>query len=324
MSAQTPAMPAAGQRQSGLLKSDLPQLREWEWPFVTIRGREDGPLATIIAGVHGAEYVSIHAAQRLARELDPAEVRGRILIVPVVNLPMFWSRAAFTSPIDGVNLNRVFPGNPDGTFTEALAHLIFTTCIAPSDTFFDLHGGDVFEELASFTGYAADAAPEVTARSRELAAAFGLDFCLGSVDAPGTVSGQSNRVAARHGVVSVLAEAGGNGLLTMPEVDVLVAGTRRALQLAGNLAGEPQAPPTPSRQMNWSGSVYASQDGFWVSDVRAGDEVRAGQRLGQLLDLLGQPLETLTAASDGAVVYRTTSAAVKEGGLLVAIATETV
>jgi predicted deacylase len=322
MATTTPNMPAAGQRHSGLLKSDLPVLRDWEWPFVSISGQQDGPLATVIAGVHGAEYVSIHAAQRLARELDPADVRGRILIVPIVNLPMFWERSAFTSPIDGLNLNRVFPGNPEGTFTEALAHLIFSTCIAPSDTFIDLHGGDVFEELASFSGYAADAAPEVTARSRALAEALGLEFCLGSVDAPGTVSGQSNRVAARHGIVSALAEAGGNGLLTMPEVDLLVDGTRRALQVAGHLAGEPQAPPRPSRMMAWSGSVYASQDGFWVADVRAGQELRAGQQLGRLLDLLGQPLETLTAANDGVVVYRTTSAAVKQGGLLAAIAAE--
>lgn len=310
--------PSPGERFVGRLTSSLPALAGWAWPYVTISGREDGPLATITAGVHGSEYVSIHAAQRLARELDPAEVRGRIQIVPVINLPMFWERSAFLTPIDGINPNRVFPGDPEGSFSHALTHLFFSACIAPSDAYFDLHGGDVFEELATFTGYAADAAPEIAARSRALAEAFGFDFCMGTVDPPGTTSGQSNRVAARHGVPSVLAEAGGNALLTMPEVDRLVAGTRRALQAAGNLPGEPEPPPT--RHMRWAPSLTASVDGFWICDVRAGDAVQAGQRLGRITDLLGETLMEYHSAVDGYVVYRTTSAAVKAGGLLVAIA----
>lgn len=85
MSTTRPVMPPVGQRHAGNLTSDLPVLEGWSWPYVTIAGHEDGPLATIIAGIHGCEYVSIHAAVRLARELDPGEVRGWILIVPIVN-----------------------------------------------------------------------------------------------------------------------------------------------------------------------------------------------------------------------------------------------
>jgi predicted deacylase len=318
MSNESLKMPAPGHRYIGTLTSDLPALQGWSWPYVTIAGREDGPLATITAGVHGSEYVSIHAAQRLAQELDPAEVRGRIQIVPVVNPAMFWERSAFLSPIDDVNPNRVFPGNAEGTYSHALTHFIFTNCIAGSDAFFDLHGGDVFEELATFTGYAADAAPEVTAKSRAMAEAFGFDFCMGTVDPPGTVSGQSNRVAARQGVPSVLAESGGNALLTLPDVDVLVQGTRRALQVAGNLPGEPDPPPT--RHMRWAPSLTASADGFWISAVRAGQEIRSGQPLGRIVDLLGEQLAAYESSVDGYVVYQTTSAAVKQGGLLVSMA----
>src|SRR5262249_799410 len=84
MAADGPAMPGRGERHEGTLTSDLPVLQGWTWPYVTIAGRQDGPQATIIAGIHGCEYVSIRAAVRLARELDPAEVRGRILVVPIV------------------------------------------------------------------------------------------------------------------------------------------------------------------------------------------------------------------------------------------------
>jgi len=317
MSTTQPVMPATGQRHEGALTSDFPALEGWSWPYVTISGQQDGPLATIIAGIHGCEYVSIRAAVRLGRELDPGQVRGRLLIVPIVNLPSFWERVPFVSPIDGLNPNRTFPGRPDGTFTEALAHMIFQTCIVPSDAFIDLHGGDLVEELAPFTGYATDAAPEVTSKARAMAEAFGLDYCIGRPQQPGGRSGLTHMVAARHGVPGVLAEAGGIGQLTMPDVDLLVDGTRRALQVAGNLPGEPDAPAT--RHISRSVTVFAPAAGFWICDVRAGDEVRAGQRLGQILSLLGETLETIEAPDDGFVIYQTTSAAVKPDGLLVNI-----
>src|SRR5690348_14949207 len=99
MTATAPEFPAAGQRHSGAFTSDIPVLADWSWPYVSISGAQDGPRTTIIAGIHGCEYVSIHAAQRLARELDPADVRGQILVVPIVNLPSFWERSPFVTPI---------------------------------------------------------------------------------------------------------------------------------------------------------------------------------------------------------------------------------
>src|SRR5579884_2132490 len=120
-----PVMAARGERHEGELVSDLPLLRGMSWPYVTINGAQDRPRTTITAGIHGCEYVSIRAAVRLSRELDPAELRGQILVVPIVNLPSFWERAAFFTPQDGKNLNRVFPGLARGTFSEQLAYFIF-------------------------------------------------------------------------------------------------------------------------------------------------------------------------------------------------------
>lgn len=312
-------MPGAGQRREGELTADLPVLAGWSWPYVAISGAQDGPLTTIIAGIHGCEYVSIRAAVRLGRELEPAELRGRVLVVPIVNLPAFWSRTPFVCPIDGKNPNRVFPGDPAGTFTEALAHFIFTTCIAPSDAFLDLHGGDLVEELVPFAGYAGGAAEAVAARSRAMAEAFGCPYIVaGRGGAPGARGGLTHVAAAQHGVPSILAEAGGIGQLTAPEVDLLVEGTRRALQVAGNLPGEPR-PPVAARHIRQSATVTAPADGFWAGDVRAGETVHAGQRVGRLYGLLGEVLHEIDAPQDGVVLYRTTSAAVKAEGLLMNI-----
>src|SRR5688500_11381790 len=110
MSTTQRIMPATGKSHDGDITTDIQVLDGWAWPYVPLAGQQDGPLTTIIAGIHGSEYVSIHAAVRLARELDPGQMRGRVLIVPIVNLPSFWQRVPFVCPIDGVNPNRIFPG----------------------------------------------------------------------------------------------------------------------------------------------------------------------------------------------------------------------
>ena len=257
--------------------SDAPLLAGWSWPYTTIIGREDGPQATIIAGIHGCEYVSIHAAMRLAAEIDPAEIRGRVLIVPVVNLPAFQERTPFVCPIDGKNPNRFFPGRPDGTFSEVLADFIFTTCIAPSDAFFDLHGGDMVEELEPFAIFSADAAPggrRALARIRR-----GVRPALHRRSArarPGSTGGMTFAAAAAVGMPGLIAEAGGIGQLTAPDVDLLVNGARRALRVAGNLTGPRFAPGTRS-----SGGVQlALLDGGGILDRRRARGRRCPRRAG--------------------------------------------
>jgi predicted deacylase len=254
---------------------------------------------------------------RLARELDPAEVVGRILVVPVMNLPAFWERTGFVCPLDGKNPNRFFPGQAVGTFTEAMDYLIFNTCIAPSNALLDLHGGDIVEELIPFSVFSAAAEPGVVERSRAMAAAFGLPYTIGRTEAPRGFGGMTYDAAAKAGVSGIIAEAGGIGQLTASNVDLLVDGARRALQAAGNLPGEPELPPTTwvTRMTH----VYATQGGFWVSAVALGDEVSEGQRLGQIYSLLGEAVETIIAPHDGKIMLRMTSAAVKPNGLLLEV-----
>ena len=112
-----------------LLAFDSPALAGYEWPYFAASGAGDGPTLCLIAGIHGAEYPPIEAVIRFCRQLDPAELRGRLVALPVVNLPAFWERTPFVCPRDGKNPNRVFPGDANGTFSEALAHHLFETVI---------------------------------------------------------------------------------------------------------------------------------------------------------------------------------------------------
>ena len=142
-------------------------------PAFELKGAADGPRLSLIGGIHGCEYSSIAAVTRVMRELDPAELSGTITAVPVVSMDSFTQRSPFVVPADGKNLNRSFPGDPDGSYTDRLAHDIFTQLIEPADALIDLHGGDLVEALEPFTLYSSEAA-------RGLALAFNLPYVVDS------------------------------------------------------------------------------------------------------------------------------------------------
>lgn len=119
-----------------------------ELPCFEAQGAPGGPQVCLLAGIHGGEYSSIAAVTRLMRDVDPAALSGRITAVPIVSMTSFRARTAFVVPEDGKNLNRCFPGSPDGTFSDILARHVFDELIAPSDVLIDLHGGDIVEALS--------------------------------------------------------------------------------------------------------------------------------------------------------------------------------
>ncbi|CAN5803263.1 hypothetical protein BH20VER1_BH20VER1_28940 [soil metagenome] len=96
-------------------------------PVVSITGAAPGPVLFVGSGVHGGEYPPIEAVIRLSRAIDPAELSGTVILMPVLNLPAFWSRSMFVCPVDGVNPNRVFPGDVNGSYSEQMTHALITS-----------------------------------------------------------------------------------------------------------------------------------------------------------------------------------------------------
>jgi predicted deacylase len=269
-----------------------------------------GPNISVIGGVHGCEYSSIAAVTRLMRELEQRDVNGTVTGVPVVSMESFRQRSAFVVPEDGKNLNRSFPGDPNGTYTDRLAHDIFTQLIEPADALLDLHGGDLVEALEPFALYRDE-------RAMELALAFGLPYVI---DSRGGLEGMTAGAAAQAGIPGVIAEAGGIGQLEERAIELLASGARNALKQLGVLEGEP-APPrsTIVGRFEW---VYGGPAGFWVPAVKTGDEVKEGQPLGEIRDLYGDTRQEVMAPVDGVVLFLTTSAAVAENGLLMGLGSQ--
>lgn len=297
--------------------SENPTLAGVEWPVFEARGRRDGPRLTLMAGIHGCEYPAIAAVRTFMRELDTSSLAGSILAVPIASPTSFHGRSAFVVPEDGRNLNRTFPGRPDGSFTEALADHIFQTFMLGSDLVIDLHGGDLFEALEPFAIY--DDSPQ-REMAGSLARAFGLPYVI--CQRGSDLKGMTSVAAADAGIPAIIAEVGGCGLLEADAVALHLTGLRNALRAAGMLDGPVQAPATPqylSADFRW---MRCENAGWWQSEVAVGTMVVSGQRLGSILDPFGDELEEIVAPLDGAIGFLTTSPAVAQDGLLLAIAGE--
>ena len=146
--------PAPGTVRRGTLRFSHPALADWSWPYTVVRGAEGGPHLALISGVHPAEYPAIEGNIRVTRALDPANLRGTVVSLPVIDMPAFLPRSPFVCPIDGKNPNRFFPGDPEGTFTDVMDDAIFRAVIAPADALVDLHGGEIRPEPNEPTGCA--------------------------------------------------------------------------------------------------------------------------------------------------------------------------
>jgi uncharacterized protein len=289
-------------------------------PLVEVTGAADGPLLTVLAGVHGCEYASMAAVRRWARGLQARELRGRVRAVPVLNLPAFTARSPFVIPEDGKNLNRSFPGDPAGTLADRLAHDTFTRLIEDSDALVDAHCGDLVEALEPFAFY--DGGPSED-RARDLALAYGLPYVLRQQPSPDrTVAGSTSAAAAEAGVPAIIAEAGGCGLIEEHAVQLHIIGLNgvlAALGLTDRPSPDAATLPVPTF-LHGSIWPHSRRAGWWEPAVRPGDAVAEGQLLGTISSLdAATVLETITAPAAGVVMFLTSSPAVSADGLLLGL-----
>jgi uncharacterized protein len=289
-----------------------------EVSVIELTGAGDGPRLVVLAGVHGCEYASMAAVRRWARGLEERELRGRVVAVPVLNLPAFRARTPFLVPDDGKNLNRCFPGDPAGTLADRLAYDAFTQLIVGSDALVDAHTGDMVEALEPFALY--DTGP-AEARARELASAYGLGYVIRQEPGPDrAVGGSTSAAAAEAGIPAIIAEAGGCGLVERAAVDAHVRGLDRilaALGMTGPTAPDASQGPAHLRRFLW---VRCADEGWWEPAVGPGEPVAQGQVLGTVSSLDGaRLLQTITAPAAGVPLFVTSSPAVAADGLLLGL-----
>jgi uncharacterized protein len=287
-------------------------------PLVEATGSEDGPLLTVISGVHGCEYASMDGVRRWTRSLEDRELRGRVRAVPVLNLHAFHARTPFLVPDDGENLNRCFPGDPAGTLADRLAYAAFTQLITGSDAYIDAHCGDMVEALEPFAMFHAGPTEE---KSREMAVAYRLPYVIREEPRPDpSLGGLSSGAASGIGIPAITAESGECGLVQEEAVARHVRGLNGVLAVLG-MADLPEGTPDPSptylNQFLW---MRTERGGWWAPTVTTGESVADGQVIGTITTLDGsEVLETITAPADGVPIFITSSPAVADDGLLLGL-----
>ncbi len=285
---------------------------------VTITGSKPGPVVFVNAGVHGGEYPAIETVIRLTTSLKPEDVSGAVVLMPVLNIHGFWNRSMFVCPVDNQNPNRLFPGDPNGSYSEQMVYALTTEFIANVDCYMDLHGGDMVEELVPFS-ICRRGDEDVDQKSLEYARVFGLPYVL-MVDRPIQVAkGSMSFVAgAERGVPSFIAEAGGVGRLQLDAVDQLTNGILRVLNHIGVTKKDvPQADdPVLLSNFEW---LYSEKAGMFYPSVDIDEEVKEGQVVGRIGSFTGETLEVVQTPIGGRVLFTTTSPAISEKGLLMGI-----
>lgn len=184
---------APGTKTRGTVPADLGALTV-DIPLTLVNGARPGPRVLITAGVHGGEFTGIEAATRLASLLEPSQVHGQVIICPVANPPAVYQGRLGISPLDGVNINRVFPGDPDGGPTERLAAWLFAHLLDGADAYADLHAGGIDEVLRNFVGYRLTGDAPHDAKTADMARSLGIEDIVIGLDTKG---GNSQAAAAR-------------------------------------------------------------------------------------------------------------------------------
>lgn len=276
-------------------------------PISILKGKEEGPVFTIVAGVHGYEYPPIIAVQQLLSEIDVAKLKGTLIVIPLANTGSFYTRTPFRNPQDKVNLNGAMPGKKDGTVTQKIAHFITNSIIPKSDIFLDIHCGGAAEDLLPFVCYYDNKNyPDKTAQTKMLSEASGFDhvvsyaFTLKEHDPAKYVFKQ----ACKDGKVVLSFESGKLGNVQADAVARNRDGVYRILQVLNMYPKIVDEASPEFTTLNNQKYLSAEEQGIFYSDLKAGDKVTKGQEVGYITNEFGKVKSRLKAPASGVILYK--------------------
>ncbi|UHD47695.1 N(2)-acetyl-L-2,4-diaminobutanoate deacetylase DoeB [Aureimonas altamirensis] len=288
---------------------------------ITVVANGEGPTALLTGGNHGDEYEGPIALFDLARRLRPEEVSGRVIIVPAMNYPAFRAGTR-TSPIDKGNLNRTFPGRPDGTVTQKIADFFQRHLLPMADIVLDFHSGGRTLDFVPFA--AAHILPDKAQEAASFAAvaAFGAPYSMKMLEIDAV--GMYDTAAEEQGKVFVTTELGGGGTSTANTVGIARRGAANVLRHAGILSGEPE--PAPTRWLDMpSGDcfTFAEHDGLMEPLVDLGMPVERGDVVARIhsVDRTGTEPVDLRAGLSGILAARHFPGLVKSGDCAAVVGT---
>jgi predicted deacylase len=293
-----------GQKANGYLEVPKGVDASYGIPVVVVNGAKPGPVLALVAGAHGTEYASIVALERVATILDPSQLSGTVVLLPLVNTASFDQKVPHLNPVDGKNMNRFYPGKADGTQTERAAYVVTKEVVERCDYLIDYHGGDLDESLRPYTYWAPTGHEEQDRISKEMALTFGLNHIIIWRDRPTDPAATKylDNTAAARGKPSLVVEAGHAGTVETDDVNLLVTGTISVMRLLKMLSG----PPLPIENPVWlekTVDVTSEQTGIFYPLVLRSGYVVPGEKLGYVTDYFGNTIFTARAPVAGIVLH---------------------
>ena len=294
----------AGQKTTGYLEVPSGKDPGTNIPVVVVKGTKPGPTLALVSGAHGTEYASIIALENVIQSIDPQDVSGTVIIVPLVNLASFEKKVPHVNPIDGKSMNRFYPGNPNGTQTERALWLITKEVVDKCDYLIDLHGGDLDESLRPYSYWSKTGDDRLDNASRGMVLAFGLDHIIVVTDRPkdANASRYLDSTASTRGKPAIAVEAGYAGTTEPDDVQALADGCFSVMKFLKIIPGK----AAPIEHPVWISKVLSLTSdaaGIFYPSVERGSYVAEGMKLGYVTDFFGKTIWEARAPTAGIVLY---------------------
>lgn len=298
------ATAARGQRATGTIEVPADSDAALSIPVAVIHGTKAGPVLALVAGAHGTEYTSIIALEKLIGMMNPAEISGTVIVVPLINIPSFEQKVPHINPIDRKSMNRFYPGKMDGTQTERASFLITKQVVEQSDHLIDFHGGDLDESLRPYSYWTKTGNEKQDEISREMVLAFGLDHIIISTDRPKDpqASRYLENTATTRGRASITVEAGHAGTVETDDVNALINGSLNVMRYLKMLPGTVR----PIEHPIWIDKVVtlaSEQTGVFYPLVKRGTYVEQGMKVGYVTDYVSNVIFEARAPVAGIILY---------------------
>lgn len=308
------ASAARGQKAYGALKVPAGSDPATDIGVVVINGARPGPALAIVSGAHGTEYASIIAVEHLIEAVEPAQLSGTLVLVPLVNVASFEQMVPHVNPVDNKSMNRFYPGNMIGTQTERASYVITKEVVDKSDHLIDFHGGDLDESLRPYSYWTVTGNQKQDEASKQLVLAFGLDHIIIAADRPRdpAQSRYLENTASTRGKPSFAAEAGHAGTVETDDVNALVNGSLNVMRYLKMLPGTAKLVEQPvwiEKLVN----VASDQNGIFYASVKRGSYVEKGMKIGFVTDHVGRIINELHAPEAGVVTFIRAVPSLKKG-----------
>ncbi len=288
-------------------------------PIASLSGGR-GPILLLIGGVHGDEFEGPSAIMRLLHGLQADDISGQIIFMPTLNLPAVIASSR-VSPLDGVNLNRAFPGERDGGPSAQLAHYVEHFIMPRCSAVIDLHSGGKASVFATSSLASRHSDTKLFQANLDLAVAFGLPYLwvLGEHNDDRSV----NSAALRKRVPMMATELGGSGGSGPVETQMAEDGIRRCLRHIGITRDGPDPAPRP-RTIELGGpslNLTAPARGIFDRRFSAGDDVSQGELAGHIhfVDEISRPPIAVPFPGGGFVLAHSNRGFVERGDMLAVV-----